>query len=498
MFEAHIDLAGRMSITRRLPDDEEVFESLASRLRPLTVERESVFYETVLGAIECLVDPGMYGDEHREWLSQLRQAWRAAEIQGTEAQGYVVQSAQIDGTAPTGLISDTQLAAAWLYADLVHVDAKGPKEDALAFSLRERYAAAVRLFSHLAMLTVSTLRLVESLREAGALFIAESAWDDEVVVRASELVEEARVFVAPVDASIPDMRESMAFGEDWRPFTVTELLRQDPANQVQVTLTDDDGATVVSYDAALSRNHADDAITWQVLVAGSVLFKFAFDLHDGQVSAARFIGCDFLDTTNALKLASTQARIQLHHAASAVFTVQDQELFTLSSPSLSPEMLRDLEVVAEAVGDVVAIEHLTGQDLDPCNEEFDDRQRVYLRRARLMWEGHIVQAMRHPVSVTVPTGRPPQVLLAAAGTLDVGGAQVPTPRMLLRHPNMNAVEQRDVDQGSPTTRRYMVQPPEGGAFMAWSPDRVQVSNDDELVVSAPWDLLDIAEATFGY
>lgn len=45
-FGGTLDVTGRMTITRRLPADEEVFESLASRVRPLTVESEPVYYGT--------------------------------------------------------------------------------------------------------------------------------------------------------------------------------------------------------------------------------------------------------------------------------------------------------------------------------------------------------------------------------------------------------------------------------------------------------------------
>lgn len=495
-IEGHLDLSGRISVTRRLPEDEEAFESLASRVRPLTLEREPIYHEKVFGALERSIDPETCSDAQQVRLSHLRQAWRAAEIQSSEAQGYLLQSARLDGSEATGLVSDTQLAAAWLYADLVHADATGPKQEALAFSLRERYAAAVRLFSHLAALTVVTLQLVESLRDAGVLAVAESAWEDDVVVSAAEIVEEARAFVAPLGTAIPDMRESLRFGEGWSQLTVTELLRQDPANHVRVTLTDADGATIASYDAAVTRRPTATGLAWEALVADSSFFRFAIDLEGDQVVGSRLVSCDFFDSTNALKLASIRLQIQLHHAASVTFEVQGQALFTLGPSRLPDEQLRELEVVAETVDDVVAIERLSGQDIDPCNEGFDDLQRVCLRRARLMWEGHIVNAMQHPLQVTAPAGQPPKVILAAAGVMDIGGAQVPTPNVCMRHPDMVAVEPADVAEAGSTATTYVVRPPEGGRFMAWSPDRVQVLPNDELAATAPWNLLGIDEATF--
>lgn len=113
-------------MTRRLPKDEEVFESLASRVRPLTVKSEPVYYVKVFDALSELlgeVDGGL-----RSRIEALRAAWDDAEIQGTQIQAYALQSARLDGSSATPRVSDTQLAAAWLYADLVHADAQGAKK----------------------------------------------------------------------------------------------------------------------------------------------------------------------------------------------------------------------------------------------------------------------------------------------------------------------------------------------------------------------------------
>ena len=498
-FHVQIDASGRTSITRRLPSDEEVFESLASRVRPLTVKSEPVYYVKVFDAIDRALSNADVDESHRARLGELRGSWEAAEIQGTQTQAYAVQSARIDGTDATNLVSDTQLAAAWLYADLVHADAQGPKQEALAFPLRERYAAAVRLFSHLAALTVATLRAVEVLRDSGELAIEGSPWDEDLVVGESEFVQEARVFVAPPGSAMPDLRDSLALGEEWSAFTVTELLRQDPANHVRVVLRDEAGETIASDEAAVSRRRPDEtAAEWDVLVAGSVVFKFSFDLQDERMTGAHFLGWDAFDSTNELKLASTQLLVQLHHAAAMAFEVQEQELITLGPPTFTERELKGLEVIAQTVEDIVTIERITGRALDPCHARFDDRDRVRLRRARLTWEGRIVHAMRHAVTVTDPGGHPPKVIAITAGTFDVGGAQVPTPNTLMRHPDMTATETSTAPEAGPGAKTYRMQPPDGEHFFAWVPERVQVSGDDDLVITASWDLIGIEEATFSY
>ena len=191
-----------MTLIQELPDSEEAFESLAARLRPLTVKSEPIYFATVLTALrEAAAD-------EEERIASLEKAWEAAEIQGTQVQAFSLQQSKIDGSEATGFVSDTQLAAAWLYADLVHADATGPKRAALVFPLAERYAAAVRVFSNLASLTLQTLDLIQSLSDAGRLSIGADAFTADVVVGEKQLVREARAYVAEVGTEPPDLRVS--------------------------------------------------------------------------------------------------------------------------------------------------------------------------------------------------------------------------------------------------------------------------------------------------
>jgi hypothetical protein len=498
-FDGHLDLAGQMTFTRRLPADEEVFESLASRVRPLTVKSEPVYYVKVLEAIERAIGDADVDDALRTRLRDLRRAWDASEIQGTQVQAYSVQSARVDGTEATNMVSDTQLAAAWLYADLVHADAQGPKREALAFSLRERYAAATRVFSHMAALAVATLQLVESLRDARVLTLDDSAWEDDVTVGVSDLVEEARAFVAPLGSETPDIRDSLELAEQWSAFTVTELLRQDPTNHVRVVLRDAESSVTATYDAAVARRRRDTtSAAWEVLVAGSVIFKFSFDIEGDRMTNAHFLGWEVFDSTNDLKLASTRLMIEFHQASAMVFEVGGSELLSLGSPPFSDEERRGLKVIAETVEDIVTIERLSKQTLEPCNGRFDDRDRVRLRRARLLLEGQIVHAMRQPVTVTAPEGKPPQVVVVSAGTLDVGGAEVPTPQIVMRHPAMTPTEAGPAPNVGPEAKTFRMEPPDGEQFLAWIPGLVEVSGDEDLVVTASWELIDIDEESFSY
>lgn len=64
-FKGRIDHSGQMTFTQRLPDNEEVFESLASRLRPLTIKSEPVYHTKVFDAIENLLGDAEVGESGR-------------------------------------------------------------------------------------------------------------------------------------------------------------------------------------------------------------------------------------------------------------------------------------------------------------------------------------------------------------------------------------------------------------------------------------------------
>ena len=155
-------------------------------------------------------------------------------------------------------------------------------------------------------------------------------------------------------------------------------------------------------------------------------------------------------------------------------------------------------MIAETVEDIVTIERLTKQRFQPCNGRFDDRDRVRLRRARLLLEGQVIHAMRCPIMVTVAEDNPPAVLVLPAGTLNVGGAEIPTPRTLIRHPAMTANETGIAPNSEPNAKTLLMEPPDDEQFLAWVPDLVEVSSDDDLVVTRSWDLLGIDEESFEF
>lgn len=488
-FIGTLDTSGTMTIVRELPDNEEVFESLAARVRPLTIKSEPIYYAKVLAALEASAV-----DEDKTRIAQLRRAWNAAEIQGSQVQAFSIQQSKPDGSEATGLVSDTQLAAAWLYADLVHADATGPKKEALAFPLAERYAAAVRVFSHLATLTLATLELVQTMNDAGRFTIGPDAFANEVVVGKKQLVREARAYVAEVGTEPPDLRVSQGWSAEWKQYTVTEMRRQDPANRVRVRLRATDGTNIATYDSAVvHRNMEGEFGEWHVLVGGAYVFKIGIVSEGGKIVGGRFDGLQELRGTNELGLAAAQLRLQMHASDAVVFSVNDVDLFELSGFQLSPGDLRQDEVLAEVLGDIVAIEQLTGEQLDLCASRFTNRHRVLLRRARLLHEGKLVRSVRGPLKATTTGDTPPQAVQTRASTLEVGGAVVPLLASLIWHPNMSSAVVENHD--GVTTYSMMI--PEGERFLEWAPEKLDQRPDSDFSDVAAYQLSGIEESSIG-
>ena len=71
-FTANVALDGTFTTRRKLPD-EEIFESLAARVRPFTLATEPIYSKTVFKALHRLLktSPVPLGDDINERLSRL-------------------------------------------------------------------------------------------------------------------------------------------------------------------------------------------------------------------------------------------------------------------------------------------------------------------------------------------------------------------------------------------------------------------------------------------
>jgi len=488
-FKGTLDMTGKMTMVQELPDDEEAFESLAARLRPLTVRSEPIYFVKVFAALESVQSA-----EYQDRITALRDAWADTEIQGSQVQAFSVQQSKADGTEATDFVSDTQLAAAWLYADLVHADATGAKKAALVFPMVERYAAAVRNFAHLTILTLATLELVESMADAGLIDLDPQARTADVVVGKSQLVRETRAYVAEVGTTPPDLRLTRGWSDEWKPYTVTEMLRQSPTNRVGVTLRKDDGEILAEYDGAVVRRSLEsDTREWHVLVGGCFVFEFGLDYDGDKFVGGQFDNLRALSGSNELAWAAHRLWLQMDQAAAVVFGVNDVQLFELTGFTLTPREARQHEVLEEVLGDIVTIERLTGETYDECNSGFSDAHRVSLRRARLLHEGKLIRANRRPLTVTRDVEEPPRSIMSAASTLEIGGTKVPVPRSMLWHPDMTAEYVGTVDGRS----SFTMTAPSGERFFEWAPALLNLMPDSDFSGAIPVAVSGISEDEIG-
>ncbi|WNV82897.1 hypothetical protein [Umezawaea sp. Da 62-37] len=495
-FRLTVDGSG--TVSRSLPADEEIFESLAARVRPLTLASEPIYYEKVIEALERLLAAAPeVTTEQRERLDELRAGWIAT-VSGRQVQAYAMQSVNLDGTGATGLVSDTQLAFGWMYADLVHADPKSEKKDALGFSLRERYAAAVSVFSRLAALTVETLRLVKELHDDGVVVVDEQMWTTDVVVAASEITYEGVIYTAAEGTDMPDLEAP--FGQPdgpWTQLTVADQLRTDPAKRVRVELAATDGTTLAAYDAAVVHSERDnDILHWHVLVGDSLVVRVQFHVEN-ETLVPQSIDAVAAGEAHRTRLAVAVFLINLEQAGTLAFHLPNEEYlrYTLKEPNV--DALQKMRFTAELLEDLVGLEQLTGQPVGPFIRPLNLWERVRLRQAFLLWQGKAVQWDRDMPEMVSPQGVIPHGMTSDSRSVEIAGAPVTMPEVMVWHPEAAWHEHGSVPDSGPDARAFTATIPDGARWLAFSPS-ARPAEDDAPTEGEPWGLTGIDQDTCSF
>lgn len=496
-----LSLDGTFQARRKLPD-EEAFESLAARLRPLLLGSESVYYVKVLDAIESVLDrqePGTAGiDALRERTDQLRRAWSSHDEKDPRALRYSTQTAKIDGSESTPQVSDSQLALAWLYGDLVHVDVKGQKKPGTLLPIKERYSGAVSYFSSAALLCAETFDVVIHLADLELFELGEQTMNIPVTVGVDELVSTGVAFFAPIDTEMPVLDvSSREIPEGFRQLTVTDLKRMEKENHVQVRLEAEDGTALDEYEAAVIWRHAEDGHhEWHTLVAGCVIYKLSFYLgEDGPVSSRCEVVVAKL-TTNRMALNKSLFEGSLMRSAVMKFIVAGQEFFSLAHSNAADGGSKAIDISIDSLQDLVTIENVTGKELPLATNAAENWERAELRRIRLLWEGKVVPFTQGPLNITAEAGTVPEVLIVPAGTRTFAGIEYPTPGFIVRHPLMMAKSVQPVPDSDPPQHSMQMVVPLKEPFVAWVPERCAVESDLDLLNPTPWGLLHFDQSPF--
>lgn len=469
---------------RRLPD-EEAFESLAARVRPFTLGSEPIYAKKVFDALWRLqkASPVEVEDTLIERLLRLEQRWLAIDLQGTKPLAFQAQIEPLDGSSRSSYITDIQLAASWMYADLVHSDAKGPKREGLRFPIKERYSAAVNVFSRVALLCLATHEVVMELHEAGVIGLDLLSLEADVVVGLDELVDEGVAYLGPVDSPLPDLDVNSTFPPaGWQQFTPTVLLRMDPRNQVEVELTGINGQAQTSYAAAVSKLWAQgDELHWVVLIGEAVVAEFMILLGSEKVEEIRLVSWEGAATTNLQKLAEAKLQRDVSEAHQVTFFVAKEPFFTFEIPRMGPKQAASVDVSIDTLSDLTAIEAITGHALAPLSGSYTLTERVRLRQARLLLEGKVVPLDTGPIELTAAPGVIPGVIMGGERTFAIGNdTSVTMPRVAIRHPLMQPSKvTKAVNNNSPVDRITM-EVPVREPFLAWVRELVSVHDDNDL------------------
>jgi hypothetical protein len=173
---------------------EEALESLASRVRPLILSSEPIYYAKALDALEQLVGSETLNEEID--LAWWRDYWRAVIDANLEAQAYLVAT-------PSGTVTDRKLMYSWLYGDVIH--AKSPRSPAIRdLDINQRYYAAAPGIARICDRVIYTQIMLKDLIDNGLLTVAPEVLNEPVVVTQTTVDEAVTVRVSDVGVPIPD------------------------------------------------------------------------------------------------------------------------------------------------------------------------------------------------------------------------------------------------------------------------------------------------------
>jgi hypothetical protein len=201
------------SMRQALPA-EELFESLAARMRPLILPTEpTIYYQRVFDAIEALV-PAERLSELIEPIAWWRDDWKmvADRTPGNPPQAFMVITE--DGQA-----TDWELAYAWMYSDLVHADSL-KRHTELKVSIDIRFRAAAGVIARIVERVERTFAMVQLLEDEGLIRLDPAVYTEDVAVEADRSFQLTKAFTAPpgtplpVDLAQPDPSMWTAMAED--------------------------------------------------------------------------------------------------------------------------------------------------------------------------------------------------------------------------------------------------------------------------------------------
>jgi hypothetical protein len=200
---------GRVTLSQS-PPKEESLESLAGRVRPLVLQQDPVQYGFVLNALSALLVRADYREGVR-WCKELRKDWKTLDpLEGavTSYHSFISDDPELSRT-----LTDRELALSWFYGDYVHADVDR-RRSAEAWSINDRFRAAVTYVAQLAVLARDTRAFMIALCDAGVIDLAEDAMSGIAVTVTPQTGHEAQLYFGETPGLLPD--PVGAIPEDWQ------------------------------------------------------------------------------------------------------------------------------------------------------------------------------------------------------------------------------------------------------------------------------------------
>ncbi len=252
------------SISMRLdsrPEDEEVFESLAARIRPCIVDSEPIQLEKVVAAI-CILTENIELTERQLKLLNSVNAWYEEHL-APHSYAPIASHEEIGklGSDEITPASDTLLGLGWYYADLVHADPKQEKEATLEFPYDARYNQGVLLVSYLALVICSLLKLIREINGSHDLGLSADVWITQVTAGGGPYeVGVGAAYVGPA-GSVPEQGASIDQMSGFKKLDlVTARRMQCPSCAVDAQLVDEDGNPLATFEGFYAIDKRDKSV----------------------------------------------------------------------------------------------------------------------------------------------------------------------------------------------------------------------------------------------
>lgn len=446
-----------VAVERDLPDEERM-ESLASRVRPLTLATEPIHHAKVMAAIDTVVDScdDSPRQAYRIRVAQLRDDWLRNGLDQDSWLRYQVSITDPATSDPPVEATDVQLAAGWFYADVAHANPTGWKRDALQFSRATRYEAAVPRWSMLAVTALRTLDLMRELHADGVLDLSADVFAPDLAT-ARETPEETVVMAAPRGSPMPGPAGT-APGPEWVRVNVGEAARLDPRNRVDVVLSRDGQELLRRPGAVIAHDFSDETLRIDVLVDEAVVFHIVGRSADvGQTIQSEL---DKVWQTNRSLSDGWRLLDHLRGSDSLAFIWEGGE--PRIAYTMQPTTAPSESVPADYIDDIATIEAILGTRLPLVDQIPNANGRAAAHLLRLAMQGELVAGPNQPIDVTTPNGSPPQVIQVSTAPIAVADATIPARTLHVWHSNATITQ---FDDGN----TYRISTPDGEPFLIWDP-----------------------------